>query len=750
MEIQTLQPERLQVLCLLGGLMVVLWLARASSRRAMRSFATPDRLSHILPRTGQLRTVLSTVWILLSMGLIVVALIDIRWGKTIRDVPQKGMEIVFALDVSRSMMAEDTAPNRLERAKQDMVDVINEMQGDRIGLIIFAGEAKRYLPMTSHYEDFKLALAEVGPHLLSIGGTDLGQALELAAKTFLDQSTDHKAIVLFTDGEDHESQALEVAKRIHAEQGIRIFTVGLGDAAQGSLIPDPRRGSSETYLKHGGEWVRSKMDSQLLEQIATQTSGAWIPAGTKQVDMGSVYRNYIDGVDTKEFETRSIEVYTPRYPWFLGLAVVLLFVEVLTSSPSNMWDLDETRLAPNRMTSGTSSSTEPAEPTEPTERKSLAQAAGCHLVLMSSLLLASGGIATDDVVRLADQARTALQDNDADRAIELLDEALAKQDDLRLVFNKGVAHFQKGDFESARQMFARAAGSTDAGLAAQARYNLGHTEYSEGLKLLEGDLSEDEDKDHAAAREKLVSALGHFRATLKANPSDEDARANLELAHRLLKRLTPQDQTPPEPQPNQRLGEDQDQNQEKQDPQQNEEKPSDQDEQQDPANENQDHNEGADGQDDQDQQDKQDSSSQSDQETNEDESESSSQSDSESSEDAGASEKTDEADSNPQQDQNQKQNQNQMDHGEKQDEPSSSQESSDPRDGNPQDNSQMPPHPSAQSSGNPPAMEPPRRQEITQQEAEKMLQAVRDREFRRRLMQQQRMQSRRIPVERDW
>src|SRR6185312_14360819 len=176
---------------------------------------------------------IGTLLITASMALMVLALVDFRWGKVWREVPQKGIEVMFVLDVSRSMLAEDAAPNRLERAKQQIKDTIDEMAGDRVGLLVFAGDTKQQIPLTTHYDDFKQMLDEVGPQNVRRGGSRLGDAITAASQSFLTKSNAHKAMVVFTDGEDQESKPIEAARRAHKETGVRIFTVGLGDMEKG-------------------------------------------------------------------------------------------------------------------------------------------------------------------------------------------------------------------------------------------------------------------------------------------------------------------------------------------------------------------------------------------------------------------------------------------------------------------------------------------------------------------------------------
>ena len=302
-------------------------------RRAALRFATAGLRNRILPAGTTSRHSISALMIAASMTLLCLAMMDIRWGKTWREVPQKGIEVMFVLDVSRSMLAEDAAPNRLSRARQMIKDMVDEMAGDRIGLVVFAGETRQSVPLTSHYEDFKQTLDSVGPHSVRVGGSRLGDAIKAAADGFISKTNDHKAIVVFTDGEDQESKPVEVANQIHQEKGIRIFTVGLGDINEGARIPetDDRRSG---FVQYAGKQVWSKMNGQILSQIATDSDGAWIPAGTRQVNMADVYHGYVANVEQMEFETAKINTYTARFQWFAAPALALLLLEVWISTRS--------------------------------------------------------------------------------------------------------------------------------------------------------------------------------------------------------------------------------------------------------------------------------------------------------------------------------------------------------------------------------------------------------------------------------
>ncbi|QEG37180.1 VWA domain-containing protein [Bythopirellula goksoeyrii] len=331
MDIQFGNVTQLNWLWLAGLALAAVVFAAGARRQARMRFATANLIHRVLPTSGKFRTALCATLVIAAMSLMVLALVDVRWGKVSREVPQKGIEVMFVLDVSRSMLAEDASPNRLERAKQQIKDVVDEMAGDRIGLVVFAGDARQQIPLTTHYDDFKQALDEVGPHNVRRGGSRLGDALEVASTSFLTKLNAHKAIVVFTDGEDQESDPVEIAKQVHQDSGVRIFTVGLGDMDKGARIPLASDRSNE-YLQHDGEQVWSKLHGEILRQVAVETDGAYIPAGTKQVNMADVYHGYIADVEQMEFETAKINQYEARFQWFLAPALLLLLCEIAVST----------------------------------------------------------------------------------------------------------------------------------------------------------------------------------------------------------------------------------------------------------------------------------------------------------------------------------------------------------------------------------------------------------------------------------
>ncbi|MGD9631859.1 MAG: VWA domain-containing protein [Pirellulales bacterium] len=324
-------PTQVQWLWLVAVCLGAIVFAAAAQRRARTRFATSNLIRRVLPPTQRLRRSVGGALVTAAMVLMVLALVDIRWGKVWRDVPQKGIEVVFVLDVSRSMLADDAAPNRLERAKQQIKDTVDEMAGDRVGLVVFAGDVRQQIPLTTHYDDFKQRLDEVGPHNVRRGGSDLASAIDAASHAFLTKSNAHKAMVIFTDGTEQTAEPLAAARKAHEESGVRIFTVGLGDMDKGSRIPVESQNHAD-YLEHDGQLVWSKLNGEVLKQVATDTDGAYVPAGTKQVNMADVYHKYIAGVEQTEFETAKINQYEARFQWFLLPALMLLLAEIVITT----------------------------------------------------------------------------------------------------------------------------------------------------------------------------------------------------------------------------------------------------------------------------------------------------------------------------------------------------------------------------------------------------------------------------------
>lgn len=312
------------VLALLG--VVAYGFARKS--RALQRLATPNLLGILAGQVSRKRQWVKAGLVLAAMAALVPAISDPRWGVYYEDLPRRGIDIIFVLDVSRSMLANDLPPSRLERAKQSIGDVLDTAVGDRVGLVTFAGEPVLKCPLTVNYGAFRMLLDEVGVRSSPRGGTLIGDAVRLAAKSFADPTKKHKAIVVLTDGDDQESFPVKAAEEAYADGGIQVFTVGLGDEGEGARVP-AKDAQAGVFMQYDGREVWSKMNPAVLREMAMKGGGAYIPAGTKSIDLGQVlYEERIAKAEQREFETSRIEQRKVQFQWFAGLALLLLLIEV--------------------------------------------------------------------------------------------------------------------------------------------------------------------------------------------------------------------------------------------------------------------------------------------------------------------------------------------------------------------------------------------------------------------------------------
>ena len=558
MEFRFNHLESLHWLWLVLALLVVVAAGFALRKRDLGRFADAELFSRLLPQTSFGRQYLRAGFVVLAMVALVAALIDPRWGVRYRQVQQRGVDLVVILDVSRSMLAEDARPNRLERAKQFIGDLLDQLGGDRVALVSSAGTASLECPLTVDHGAFRLALATMSPETAPRGGSLLGDAIRLAGDAFTDDIPDHKAVIIFTDGEDHGSYPLEAARRLHEERAVPVYTVGIGDSGEGARIPVVVAGK-RVYLTYDGQEVWSRMDPSLLREIALTTGGAFVPVGTETVDMGRVYAQRIEPVAKREFETTTVKRHDPKYQWFAGLALLLLVGESLTGD----------------RVSG--------------RRRSL-RAAGVDMrvtagVILLGLLVAaaapSGPRDLEPAESVPDLLRAAGEAMEAERYEEALghyERARQRRPDAaEIPFNMGVAAYRAGELDRAAELFDQARLlAEDPLLRAKAAYNLGTTASRKSL-------GESQDPAAAMARlddatSELEEALERFREAIDADPDDLDARANGELTYRWLKELEKlEEQMSRQPQP-QNQDQSQDQKQDQQDQQDQEQPPQSQDE----------------------------------------------------------------------------------------------------------------------------------------------------------------------------
>lgn len=317
-------------LWLLLGVTVLCAIAVAARRRAIRRLVDAVLIPRVAPTHSTWRPACRAALVVLAMTAVVAALADPRWGTRSEEVRRSGVDIMFVVDVSRSMLAEDVAPNRLERAKLFIDDAVHEMGGDRVGLVDFAGDAALRTPLTLNYAALMQSVAGLEPKDAARGGSMLGDAITRAAQSFPSDATQGRAIVVLTDGEDMGSDPAAAATEAFNDEGIRVITVGIGDSRDGGRIPVDR-GGERTWQLHDGQEVWSRMDPTVLSEVAKAGGGIYVGAGTAHIDLAGVLSGALADLDRGQFETSTVVRTIPRYEWPVAIALLLLVGECLIS-----------------------------------------------------------------------------------------------------------------------------------------------------------------------------------------------------------------------------------------------------------------------------------------------------------------------------------------------------------------------------------------------------------------------------------
>ena len=318
------QSQYLLLLLIVPLLFVAYALYLRARRKRLARFGNPELVSQLMPDAstgkGWLKvSLLAAAWFFFVLGLARPQL-----GARLKEHQSQGVEVMIALDVSKSMLAEDYSPNRLERSKLAISRLVDKLQGDRIGLVVFAGEAFVQLPITADYVSAKVFLKSIDTESVPIQGTALSEALMASARSFSTQSERSRAIILITDGEDHEGEAIEAARAI-AEQGIRIYCIGVG-SPQGK--PIPKNGS---LLKDAsGEIVVTRLNEEILQEIAGAGNGKYVRAGAAEFGLNPIIDD-IRTLDKEQFNSVVFEDFDEQFMYFFAIALFFLILELLVS-----------------------------------------------------------------------------------------------------------------------------------------------------------------------------------------------------------------------------------------------------------------------------------------------------------------------------------------------------------------------------------------------------------------------------------
>ncbi len=325
---QFANPHILYLLLIIPVMIAALTLVALLRKRNLAKFGNLELIKSLMPEVSTWRIKSKSALFLLAVTAVIFAAARPQFGSKLREQKSTGIEMMLVVDVSNSMLAEDFAPNRLDRTRYAIDKLFASMNQDRVGMVVFAGESKVQLPITSDYRMARSFTKRLSPELVQVQGTEIGQALTLASLSFSNNRDAGRVIILITDGETHDNTALDAAQRA-AEQGIRIYAVGIG-------TPDgaPVKVNGEWLKDEKDEMVVSRLNEELLQQITAATGGGYIRATNAAFGLDEIV-NEIEKIEQGELTTLSFEEYNEQFQWILAVAAVLLLLESLLLSRRN-------------------------------------------------------------------------------------------------------------------------------------------------------------------------------------------------------------------------------------------------------------------------------------------------------------------------------------------------------------------------------------------------------------------------------
>ncbi|HEY2614932.1 MAG TPA: VWA domain-containing protein, partial [Chthoniobacterales bacterium] len=505
-------PQWFWALLALPALVALFVRAERQAELRLRKFVAERLLPNLARSVDRRRRSSRFALTLLGLAFAITALSQPRWGYTYEDVKRKGLDLIFAVDTSRSMLSNDVQPSRLERVKLAAQDLVNELQGDRVGLIAFAGRAFLQAPLTIDYAAATDAINDLDTNTIPEGGTNISEAINLAIHTFGKSAIGNRALIIFTDGEELSGDAVKTAKAAE-EAGVRIFTVGVG-TAEGSLIPISGEGGGTAFVKDSkGQVVKSKLDEKRLREIAETTRGFYLHLENGPQSMKQLFSEGLAKMQAGDIDARTSRRPIERYQWPLGAAIFVLAISFL------MRERKPARVAiPFRLAA----------------KRAVAVAA----ILLVCTRISFGAAPGLDAYR-TERFSDAYQE--FERTLKEHPETAAAD---KIEFDAGAAAYKLKDYGKALNSFSQALLSPDAGLQGKSHYNLGNTLYQRG----EAQKSDDK---------KLTdwtNALQHYDQTLKLDPQDKEAKENRDYVAKKIEELkkkrnqpTPTPSPPPKP-----------------------------------------------------------------------------------------------------------------------------------------------------------------------------------------------------------
>ena len=489
--------------------------------RRLQEFVSARLLPQLAGTVNRPRRILRFGLLLLGLSFAMLSLAQPRWGYTFQDVKRKGLDLLIAVDTSRSMLSNDVQPDRLERVKLATRDLINELQGDRVGLIAFAGRAFLQAPLTIDYEAVMESINDLDTKTIPEGGTNISSAIDLATQSFGKSAVGNRALIIFTDGEELSGDAVKTAKTA-AGEGVRIFTVGVG-TPQGSLIPIAAENGETAFVKDSaGQVVKSKLDEKPLREIAQATGGFYVHLENGPRTMQQIYNEGLTKMQAAEIDVRLSRRPIERYEWPLGAAIIALALSIL---------IGERKSATGRIRRGerVRGRTYVPSPVKVTAATVALVISCCQFAFATTPGL------------------QAYRDGKFEDAYSHFQETLKAHPQSRaedkLQFDSGAAAYKLKDYGKALESFSQALLSRETGLQSKSHYNLGNTLYQRG----------EAQKSDEKKLSDWTNALDHYEQTLKVEPQNQEAKENYEYVKKKIEELKnkkqPEQQPSPSPSP---------------------------------------------------------------------------------------------------------------------------------------------------------------------------------------------------------
>jgi Ca-activated chloride channel family protein len=503
------------------GLAFLFRLMQKKRQAALEKFAAHQLIGRLTRNVSGSRRRYKNILLLLAVFLCFAALARPQYGFQWVEVKRKGIDLLFALDTSKSMLAEDIKPYRLKRAHLAILDFVRQLEGDRVGLMPFAGSAYLMCPLTLDYDAFEQSLSAVTTDIIPRGGTNIATVIDKAVET-LNNAANHKILIILTDGETLEGDAIKAAEEA-TKLGLTIYTVGVG-TSQGELIPVAGQSGKGFVKDKKGNFVTSRLDENTLSTIAEKSGGLYVPLGAAGEGLETIYQQKLALIPKEELAERRHKVLLERFEWPLAGALFFLILELLVGERKKARPLPFIKTIRRRVWRG----------------KKVTEATA--IILLLSLNIGTKAFCS--------RGEEAFEQGDYLQASEYYREKLEKSpNDPELHYNYGTAAFKNNMYDDAIEAFTKALKSDNIELQEKAYYNRGNSYYQKGV--------ESQQADPKATVSQWKQALSSLQSALELDPDEADARHNHEIIKKRLEELEKQQQQNQENEQNQQDQEDQ-------------------------------------------------------------------------------------------------------------------------------------------------------------------------------------------------